>query len=364
MKRSRIALALAFVFVLLAGLVAWFGDDTPDARQAPSARDFPRMDATSRERAGARRTHVVKYAFIGAKADDAKEVKRDPFLLSFPPDAKTALVIEARELLDTPVGELLTRCIVPDQDALDEMIDETGANWFDIVDRIGTFDSGDGRPVFMAEGEFSDVMAKMDESLGGHFKDGETYGDSGRLYHYAESEGEFAEKPDEVFAIWDNRINLTGPREAVEAAIDRLEGRSISEKSAIEDHQAYGEMYGFLPPEELVELLPRELRDVIGIAERAEIHLDAPDDVFLVVDVVGEDPQMDDLGRTVASALSVARFGAKLSDNQDLVDLLDLARVSASDDGFSVDAAFPLDIIAKHLAEQCPAPDKETVQAN
>ena len=55
----------------------------------------------------------------------------------------------------------------------------------------------------------------------------------------------------------------------------------------------------------------------------------------------------------MAESLVQLRVAAEALGNQDLLDMLDLARVAPSEDGFTLETAIPLDLLEKHMAEHC-----------
>src|SRR5262249_21861965 len=120
-------------------------------------------------------------------------------------------------------------------------------------------------------------------------------------------------------------------RDALTAAIDRIEGRAESPTPISENH-SYGEVYGLLAPDDLAELLPAEMSGVADTIRRvvrdAELHVDAMSDVNMVASVHGPDPRaLDDLGKTLGGALALGRAGARTQDDGTLSELLEHARV-------------------------------------
>lgn len=148
---------------------------------------------------------------------------------------------------------------------------------------------------------------------------------------------------------------VTQSEEQARAAVDRIEGRAPASPVITED-QSYGDMYGVLSAEDLSRLLPpgeealaQRLRTA---AQRVELHMDASRGVGIVADVEGPDPsQLEDLGKSMGAALSLARIQAKAEGETQLADLLELARVRHRDDGaFTLQMAMPLEMLEKQLA--------------
>ncbi len=378
MRRSSISLILVGLLAVLGFWVAsWlFATPEPVPVAAPVVKKtrFPRPNAKATARAVARRTHVVR-----GGEDEREPVKRDPLMVAFRPDAQTALVMETRELLDTPAGQLITNCLARDQtEALDRMVEATGLNPFEDVDRWGMFgdDAADNSDVVViAEGDFTEM--KFDDAVeSGQLMAADSYGDYAEIFALPEpsgtepAAGEFhaemtggAKPPDPslemVYGRWSDTMVLMGTRAEVEASIDRLEGRAEPGGSAIPEHEAYGEVYGLLGGNKLAAMMPPQFREGLASADSAKFHLDAPDDVFFRTDVVGSGSELRETGEAMAETLVQLRIAAEALGNEDLLDLLDLASVAPSDEGLSVETAIPLDMLQKHMAEHCkPRPKK------
>jgi hypothetical protein len=60
--------------------------------------------------------------------------------------------------------------------------------------------------------------------------------------------------------------------------------------------------------------------------------------------------RVGDLGRSLGGALSLGRLKAKAEGDKDLVELLELARVSQHDGLFTVEVALPLELLEEKLA--------------
>jgi len=180
----------------------------------------------------------------------------------------------------------------------------------------------------------------------------ERYGDQGTFYRFAHGDGGAR---DDVFATWGDQMAIVSQsEEEARAAIDRLEGRAVPNPVLTED-QSYGDIYGVLSADDVSRLLPEEsdlAQRLKSAAQRVELHVDASRDVGIVADVEGPDhSQLEDLGKSIGGALSLARIDAKAEGEAELSDLLELARVHRRDDGtFTLEMAMPLEMLEKQLA--------------
>lgn len=372
------------LLVLLATLAFWVLSwrEAPvvvaPAAEPVAETKFPRRSAASNARAEKRRTFASRFDDAGNEAA-GEPVKRDPLMVAFGSEAQTALVMESREMLDTPAGRLIANCLVREQaEAFDQMVEDTGLDPLEDVDRWGVFggDAADNSDLVMvAEGRFSGM--KLDAAVeSGQLLAPQDYGHSADIYPWpakktegaegygmAFAGGETADGADElVYAMWSDSIALFGNRAEVEASIDRLEGRTAPGKSAIPEWEAYGEAYGQLPAAKLAAMMPPEFRDgLLDMADSATLHMDAPEDVFMTTNVVGSDPKLRDIGLNMAKRFADLRALAERQGNQELVDMLDLGSITPTDEGFSVETTMPLDLLEKHMQNNCKAPEKPSV---
>ena len=169
--------------------------------------------------------------------------------------------------------------------------------------------------------------------------------------------GRATHQPSESLATWGGQMVLVGDSdEAVRAMIDRVEGRSIVEQPVLDETQTYGEIYGIVSADDLGKIFPADQGDLAErfrtVAQRIEVHVDTSSDVGIVADVQGVDTaQVEDLGKSLGAALSVARLGAQQQDEKDLADLLELAKVRPDGDRFKVEMAIPLEMLEKQLSK-------------
>jgi hypothetical protein len=161
----------------------------------------------------------------------------------------------------------------------------------------------------------------------------------------------------EAVGIWREELVLLGQAEAVERAMKRLSGELPPGKPPISESETYGEIYGVLGGEALASLAPPEMKDKMKEAlSRVEIHVDALDDLLLVMDGTGHQDEhghgsreVVELAKSMAAAVAVARVKARADGDEVLVDLLDQSRVRPFQGGMRAEVAVPLETVKKHL---------------
>lgn len=339
--RRRRGFGWLLVAAALVGLTAWLLRDPPSA-PPPPAPTFPRaMRPHETRRLEARRV-VVKPATpaqpVARPAPAAPEVRRDPVLAALPP-SRSAMVIEANALRHSRLGELLIGCLEGRRTALDEVRERLGVDLLEDLDRVAF--AGD---VTLLSGRFG--KARWEEVFSGLESTG--YGSDAVIWG---GEGH------EAFGVWRGEMVLVGRDAAtVEAAVDRLEGRAPLGAQALDDGEAYGEVYGVFRGEDLTRLAGGEgselARQLAEAAERVSIHVDAMNDVSLVAQVDGADDEgLDALARSLSGALSAARVKAGMEGEQVLAQLLDYAQVSPTEGAFELDLALPASFLEDQLAD-------------
>jgi hypothetical protein len=88
-----------------------------------------------------------------------------------------------------------------------------------------------------------------------------------------------------------------------------------------------------------------------AVASRVEIHADAMRDVAVVARVTGPDAaQIEDLGKSIGTALALARLGAKVEGSAVLADILEFATVKPGRGAFSVEMALPVEVLERWFA--------------
>ena len=271
--------------------------------------------------------------------------KRDPLLWALPPGGdQAAVVLEANALRHSRLGELFLGCLgESERRDLDELRN-LGIDPLKDVDRVALTSGG------MAVSGFFDRV-RWDEVFQGARR--EDCGREGVLYlggAGAPGEESFAA------AVWRNQLLVLGPdRRAVEAAIDRVEGRAPAHPPPIAEPDSYGELYGVVPGKALRAIVPPHSGDLAdrlaAIASRIELHADAMDDVAVTARVQGEDPAaLEDLARAMGAALAVARVQAAASGDRTAAELLEHARVERGRQGFSLELALPAEALERWFA--------------
>lgn len=272
-------------------------------------------------------------------------MKRDPLLWALPPDpSKAVVVFEANALRHSRLGELFLGCLGEgEQKAIDDLR-RMGIDPLVDVDRVAVMPGG------MAVSGFFDKV-RWGEVFDG--AEAAAYGREGTVYHWPPSPG--GERM--AAAVWRSQLLLLGEsREAVQAALDRVEGRAPA-TPPIAEQATYGEVYGVLPGQALRALVPPGTgsgdlaRRLAEVASRVELHADAMNDVAVTARVGGEDPAaLEDLARALGAALALARVEARAGGEGELAELLDHARVARGGEGFSLELALPADLLERWFA--------------
>lgn len=355
--RSRRGLWLVLAVALL-GIAVFLMSrgDAPEKTPAVDKVDFPnRLRTQEFQRMEKRRTLRPELAAALEAAGKPQPMRpRDPVLAALPPagSKKTAVVFEANALRNSPVGELLLDCMrtrTHQSNPFDEARKAGGIDPLTDVDRVAVTSDG-----FMVSGNFANAnWAEI-------FKRAETrdsYGDHGVIYTpHREPDAPQGSNPVGAIAVWNNQMVITGATpQAVKDTIDRLEGKGPDEQPILGEEDTYGEVYGVLSPKDVAGLLGSDQKDLAkqieDVADSVKLHVDAQNDVAVVADLSGPDGQrVSDLGRTLGGVLSLGRLKAQADGDQDLADLLDLARVRPENGAFRAELAMPMDFLLKKLA--------------
>ncbi|WP_437726201.1 hypothetical protein [Sorangium sp. So ce861] len=326
--------------VLLLGLAAWLmsrGDVEATSPKKPRV-EFPRGPREPEFERSLRRRTLPPPPVLDPSAEPRP--RRDPLLTALPTDkATSAVVFEASAIKESPAGKLWLDCMLAklEMDSFDELEDEFGIDVREDIDRIAAT-SG---PLVVVSGQFP--SARFDSLR----RSRRAYGARGTLFE--EEEGRSP-----AFGRWGDGLLLVGDAEAVEAAIDRLEDKVAPAPPVIPEWASYGDAYGVLSADDVAELLEGSQPDIAerlrGAVSQVELHVDASEDVAIVADVTGPmAADVDDLGKTLGTALSLARLKAQSDGEEQLVELLDLARVSPRKGRFSMDLALPLPMIQEAM---------------
>jgi len=315
-----------------------------DAGAAAHERDelaFPtHQRANDLERETVRRT--LAPLDTAAAAKDA--VTHDPLLVALPPDADTALVFEAGTILRAPVGQAMLACVsAEDRAHMERSVIDPSKSWLDLADRVA-FASSPAGELVAVQGKLDAIdITKLAPDAVVH-----TYGTSAKVYDVAADDA----RPELHVGVWSGSLVLTShTRGLVLAALDRLDSGG-SAKLAFDEREAYGEIYGVIGQADLERLAPPELRErVHDVAAHAEVHVDAIEEVLLVMDVEGSDAkQVEDLGKSLGAALAVGRLEAKREGEDALVRLMDQSRVRLyGDRRLRAEVAVPTDIMTRSM---------------
>jgi hypothetical protein len=349
MKQAR-WLVLAAV---LLGLGAWLTSGKTKPTPKPVSRSFPTSQRSEEyQRMEARRTFVlppVASAVASASAGpEAAPAPRDPLLVAFAAPADVAMVVEARALLDTPVAGLLLDCLSDqEKERFDRKMAEHGLDWRQAIERVALFkEEGQDREVMAFQGKFASVDWKKIAPRA----EVRAVGPHGRLLSEPGSTRE-------VVGVWREELVLVGQAEAVERAMKRLSGELPPGKPPLTESETYGEIYGVVGGEALAKLAPPEMEEKMRKAlSRMELHVDALDDILLVMDGTGHQDEhghgsqeVVELAKSMAAAVAVARVKARADGDEALVDLLDRSRVRPFQGGMRAEVAVPLETVKKHL---------------
>lgn len=350
--RSRRWLWLVLAAGLLGLAIFLMGrGDPPEKTPAVEKVNFPnRLRPDEYERLEKRRTlrpELVKALEAAGKPPPKRP--SDPVLAALPPagSGKTAVVFEANALRNSPVGELLLDCLrarTGQGNPFDDLKKTSGIDPLVDVDRVAVTSDG-----VMVSGNF----AKADWT--GLFKGAssqEPYGDKATMYLAPSVDGQ---PPTRAVGVWNGQMVVSGTPEQVKTMIDRLDGKGPDEAPILGEGDTYGEVYGVLAPKDVGDLLgpqQKELaQEIQDVASQVKLHVDAQNDVAVVADLSGPDGQrVTDLGKTLGGVLSLGRLKAQSDGDQDLADLLDLAKVVPEDGKFRTELALPMDFLLKKLA--------------
>ncbi len=268
--------------------------------------------------------------------------RRDPLLAALPPGPSRAVVVlEANALRHSRLGELFLGCLGDADARMIEDLRRLGVDPLKDVDRVAVTPEGLAVSGFFGQARWGELFPGAEPA---------PYGGESTLYRPQGPAGEQL-----VAGVWRDQLLLLGTGREVQAALDRVEGRTAAAPPLRED-QTYGEVYGVLPGEALRALVPPggsgDLARRLGqAASRVELHADAMSDVAVTARVSGQDAAaLEDLARTLGAALAVARVEARAGGDERLVELLEHARVARGSEGFSLELALPAETLERWFA--------------
>ncbi len=271
---------------------------------------------------------------------------RDPLLVALPTQVKqAAIVVEARVLRDSPVGQLLVDCFLgpPDGQRAERLRSKTGLDFFQDLDRVALADETVIITGRLGHANWAELFPDMEpQPLGPHT----------RLFKPASG--------GEVALVWNDEMLMVGRAEdEIRAAADRLEGRAAVGLSLIGESDSYGEVYGLVKSAALANLFAHERPDVAArlqtMTDHLKVHVDASHDVGLVADADGTDPAGTlDLAHALGGVLTMGRAAALAQGNGELAAFLDHASVQPSHAGsLRIELALPLEFLQAQLKD-CP----------
>lgn len=346
--RTRAMRWLWLVAALIAFLIAAWLMRVPPAEKKQSLADRGKvhipthMTPNDAERLTKRRRQItVKPA---APEEEPQVVNRDPVLAALPSleKGRATVVFEANAIRHSALGDKLIACFGKEgRRAMEEIRDKAGVDVLEDLDRVAVAED-----LVIVSGSFEQLRLDQLEDMPPPVK----YGENAQIIQRSEFE---------TIGVWNNELVIFGDRaEEVQQAIDRLEGRAPA-ASAINDGQAFGEVYGALSPEIIREMLASSPAAELGeriaqVASQIEVHADVRSDVGLVLEARGaSESEMNDLAKAIGGALAMGRLAAAQEGEGDWVELLDLASVSPSGDNFTLELALPAQVLEKYLA-RCP----------
>jgi len=320
-RKQRWLWAALPLLLAAAYLMARNEPDAPASHRTVSFPRAPRAEETRRMR----ERNARPLAIAAAALAPVNAKTRDPVLRALPPAGKTALVIEANAIRNSPLGELLIQCLARrGDDSFNRFRDEAGIDLLKDLDRVAISDEG----VILSGNLENFRWGKLREQAADGL-DGPALG----------------RWRDEIIVVANSGSELS-------SILGRLDAPSTSEP-AIPEEATYGEIYGVLAADELAKLVPHDqprlgpLRDAV---QRVELHVDARDDVAIVAQVRGPNPaQLSDLEKAISGLLSAGRLRAQAEGNRELAELLDLARVVPKGARFDLELALPQQFIERHL---------------
>ncbi len=342
-RRARAWLLGAAVLLAATALVAVLSDGGPPVSTHAEI-EFPRhLRPAEYQRMERRATLPPPPRAPDAAGEPAR--KRDPLLSALPPGApKGVVVFEANALRHSRLGELFLGCLGEGERSAIEDLRRIGIDPLKDVDRVAVMPDGVAVSGFFDKVRWDQVF----ERAAGSSRVGEA-----TVFRWAvppEGDGMAA-------AVWRNQLLVMGEdRAAVEAALDRVEGRAPS-RPPIAEEASYGEVYGVLPGRVLAELVRTGggsgdlARRLALLASRIELHADAMNDVAVTAKVSGDDrTALEDLAKALGAALALARVEAQGSGDRTLGELLEHARVVRGGEGFSLELALPAETLERWFA--------------
>ncbi len=266
MRRLLFTLLLLLLVPLAAGWLA-LSDPAP-----PSL--TPRAEAAEPDSHGAVKRATKRPRDVRRRRTRRKRSRKaDPIRRALDPAAKETAFFRWADFRKTEIGEYVLSCL--GDTPMRELDEKLGV---DIAERIDRFAVQENAAVFTGDFTGANFSRLVDGA-----KPTE-YGDRAQLYDSGAADG--------VLAVWDEQVVIVGPNlNAVEAAVDRLEGRNPGSKLPV----LPGHASGTLPAHKLVDMLPvpyktkRALRQQMDGAQ-AWFSIYADDGFRIAIELAHHDP--------------------------------------------------------------------------
>ena len=343
----------AALLIACAALLMRVGEGDPRPKQVKDRVDIPRR--ASEEDKGRMARRQTLEPMLAPKVDAGMPQPparpRDPVLAALGGNFRNgAMVIEANAVKNSPIGDLLVECITSadDGERLKRVRERTGIDPLTQLDRVAVTDD-----MVVLSGNFQNMKTDVLSGPATQF------GDSAQLYQLTRPDG----GPGNTLGAWGGQlIAMSKDAEKVKQTIERIEGKRPIEPGALNDQQAYGEIYGVIAPEEFAALVAEdnpELAERLGeVAERVELHIDTSGDVGVAARVDATNAaDAKEMTKALGAAMSLARLKAKAEGKDDVADLLDMGKVVADGSGFRLEAGVPQQWIENAL-RRCVARNK------
>jgi hypothetical protein len=267
--------------------------------------------------------------------------KRDPLLVALPSGSEL-VVFEAKTFFKRPLGQMFAGCM-----QVSDFAASGKSAGFDLehVERVALANPWSAERLIAITGQLANVEPTRMFKLGAPV----AYGSSARIFSPPGAPSDTpAEHGPAVFAgTWNGQmLFFSSSRQQIEQAIDRLDGRVPAEPAFPQD-RAYSEIYGRITARSAADtFLSGAIAEQVARSDlAAQFHVDASDDVAVVIDATGSRSDARDVGKAMAAGLAARRLEAATIRDKRLSRLLDLYSVTPADDGFRLKAAFPLDYL-------------------
>ena len=194
--------------------------------------------------------------------------KRDPLRIGLDTQATEVAFVDFAGFRNSELGEYILGCVPAS--AVHELTDKLG---IDVIERLERAAIQEDLALFTGDFEGANWSRLVDDAK--PFR----YGDRAQLYDPGKGG---------ALAVWDDRVIIAGPdANAVEAAVDRLEGRAPSAKMPA----LPGHFSGTVPLKDLVRQLPMAVgSDELFEGAQAWFSVTADADMHLNIEVAHHDP--------------------------------------------------------------------------